>query len=109
MSECKIVGPYFPLGETEWRCATHDVDAILRDPVIAVLSRPRRREDFVCPVTTPHVFESLPGDDMCVICGKFDGGPQHVEEPVEGCPDCGQDTVVEDEDGVYCSSCGWRE
>lgn len=29
-------------------------------------------------------------------------------EHLEGCPDCGQDTVVEDEDGTHCTSCGWR-
>lgn len=32
-------------------------------------------------------------------------------EPLEGCPDCGQDTVTEHEDGeIYCSNlaCGWR-
>ena len=30
---------------------------------------------------------------------------------MEGCPDCGQDTVVEADDGesVYCTACGWRE
>lgn len=50
MTECRIVGPYFPLGETEWRCTTHGVDAVLRDPLVLHGTEPFRREDFVCPV-----------------------------------------------------------
>jgi len=33
------------------------------------------------------------------------------EEPVEGCPDCGKDTLVtdpSDEDQTVCANCGWR-
>jgi hypothetical protein len=26
----------------------------------------------------------------------------------EGCPDCGSDTVVSDDDGDHCAMCGWR-
>jgi hypothetical protein len=29
-------------------------------------------------------------------------------EPIEGCPDCGSDTVEADELGDVCTRCGWR-
>ena len=32
-----------------------------------------------------------------------------VDEPVEGCPDCRRDTVIEDENGyTFCTNCEWR-
>lgn len=35
---------------------------------------------------------------------------QAEDEPVEGCPDCGKDTVVSTENAgdTHCSDCGWR-
>lgn len=31
-----------------------------------------------------------------------------VDEPDEGCPDCGNDTVTDAGTHVYCTVCGWR-
>lgn len=49
MTECRIVGPYLPAGDDEWRCATHNVNAVLRDESIWRI-RQVRREDFICPL-----------------------------------------------------------
>lgn len=36
-------------------------------------------------------------------------GDTTPDEPIEGCPDCGADTLVADPDTeVVCTSCGWR-
>lgn len=47
---CNIVGPYYPIGDTEWMCQTHRRPAELRNPE---KDRPagasRHREDFFCP------------------------------------------------------------
>lgn len=32
--------------------------------------------------------------------------PQSFEP--QGCPDCGYQTVVSNEDGQYCEECGWN-
>lgn len=45
---CRIVGPYLPEGETEWRCTLHGVDARLK-PGIERGRKTYRREDFECP------------------------------------------------------------
>ena len=49
MSECRIVGPYYPVGDVDWRCTTHGVSADLRDPA-RYGAGDLRREDFFCPV-----------------------------------------------------------
>ena len=49
---CVIVGPYYPVGDVDWRCITHQVDAVLRDPA-RYGGRDHRREEFRCPVGEP--------------------------------------------------------
>lgn len=48
-TECRIVGPYLPVGDTDWTCATHGVIAELRD-LGRFGAADLRREDFYCPV-----------------------------------------------------------
>lgn len=51
---CKIVGPYLPVGDTDWECRTHDVLAELRDTAPTLLpDESYRREHFRCPVGEP--------------------------------------------------------
>ncbi len=49
MTACRIVGPYMPVGDTDWECRTHGVLAILRDPSRAG-APDIGRADMVCPV-----------------------------------------------------------
>lgn len=50
MTECVIVGPYLPVGETDWRCTTHPEADLIRDP--ASEGRQIRREDLTCTAAT---------------------------------------------------------
>jgi hypothetical protein len=45
---CDIRGPYLPVGDTDWYCRAHNVDAELRNPPYD----PKRggRSQFYCPV-----------------------------------------------------------
>lgn len=45
---CRIVGPYLPVGDTDWECRTHGVLAELRDT--SKVGGVVRRGDFFCPV-----------------------------------------------------------
>lgn len=49
-SPCRIKGPYGTVGDAEWECVTHGVEAELRDQA-QFGHPPFRREDFICPVT----------------------------------------------------------
>lgn len=36
--------------------------------------------------------------------------PDDETEYLEGCPDCGQDTIIDQPHGtVLCTACGWRD
>lgn len=45
--KCWIVGPYYPVGDVDWVCRTHQVDVTLRDPSRAG-AHDLRRDEFVC-------------------------------------------------------------
>lgn len=47
--KCRIVGPYLPVGDTEWTCRTHGVSAVLVDESRAGAADIKRSE-VVCPV-----------------------------------------------------------
>lgn len=47
--KCEIKGPYFPLGDIDWECKTHNVLAELIDPS-KFGGNVFRREDFYCPM-----------------------------------------------------------
>lgn len=46
--QCRVVGPYLPEGEVDWRCRMHSTPVVLRDPS-RYGSSDLRREDFRCP------------------------------------------------------------
>lgn len=47
-ASCHIKGPYYPVGDIDWVCTTHNVNAVLRDPA-RYGAKDLRRADFVCP------------------------------------------------------------
>lgn len=53
-----------------------------------------------------------PGDRELLVSGVCDPCfNDATQEPEEGCPDCGNDTVIDDPSlpgAVVCASCGWR-
>lgn len=63
MTECKIRGPYLPVGDTDWECVRHEVNARLKEEaqarINAGLLNPNetRKSDFYCPVG--RIVESL--------------------------------------------------
>lgn len=63
MTECKIRGPYLPVGDTEWECVRHEVNARLKEDAQARINaglldpNGARKSDFYCPVG--RVVESL--------------------------------------------------
>ena len=59
MAKCRIVGPYLPVGDTEWRCSTHGVDAVLNDPSLHG-GDVFRREDFHCPTLEGDTVSEQP-------------------------------------------------
>lgn len=65
---CKIVGPYLPAGDVEWRCMTHDTPALLIDPT-KMGADVLRREDFTCPKTANLTTTS---DRSGVACARVD-------------------------------------
>ena len=50
---CHITGPYYPVGELDWKCEKHKVPAVLMDPS-RYGSKDLRREDFRCPADPPE-------------------------------------------------------
>lgn len=46
--ECKIVGPYIPMGENDWRCKTHNCLVEFRDPT-RLHAPDICREEMICP------------------------------------------------------------
>lgn len=90
------------------KMSTGDADVIRE--FAAFLSHPGARtgadpEDRRGAIAEHHdlVFGDRPHPAACP-------GDHSDEEPVEGCPDCGLDTVTDDEDtgGTLCVACGWR-
>lgn len=58
---CDIRGPYYPVGDIDWMCRTHDVVAIIRPEARKFPKGSRRREDFYCPaVIEPSAPTSAP-------------------------------------------------
>lgn len=61
--ECKIRGPYLPVGDVDWECVRHEVNARLKEHaqarIHAGLLNPNeaRKSDFYCPVG--RIVESL--------------------------------------------------
>jgi len=52
MDECKIRGPYYPVGDVDWICETHDSMVELADR-----SKPMSKKNARCPVAngeTPY-------------------------------------------------------
>jgi hypothetical protein len=70
---CRIVGPYYPIGEVDWMCRTHDVPAVLRDRG-RLGAKDLRREDFICP--------------------ESGGIPPYPEYYKTACPSCGEELRV---------------
>ena len=50
---CPITGPYYPVGELDWKCEKHKVPAVLMDPS-RYGAKDLRREDFRCPADPPE-------------------------------------------------------
>lgn len=88
MSEpCKIVGPDNVVGDIDWHCRTHDMPAVLIDP-LRKGKGPHRRDEFDCPVARIAELEALverqadailavrelhtPYFDVCEGCGETD-------------------------------------
>lgn len=78
---CRIVGPYFPVGDTDWECRTHDVLAELIDPARAGAPDIRKAEMF-CPVGE---MEKVPPTDPRFFC--WCGAFRNLEkdDPQRGC------------------------
>lgn len=72
---CRITGPYLPVGDTDWVCRVHKVDAELRDPTyVPPRGGSYRREDFYCPV----------GQWNCLLCGSHTHSTEvHEDTPVK--------------------------
>lgn len=50
--KCKIVGPYLPIGDTDYECRTHEVLAELRDPS-RFGQAGIRKDEMYCPIGEP--------------------------------------------------------
>lgn len=51
-TDCKIKGPYLPVGDIDWECSTHKIDCELIH-ARRFGTKDLRREDFFCPVGDP--------------------------------------------------------